>query len=176
MARKIKLLNANFRSASIKLGSEALTTVHFSAPFEQLVAEQLGVKDRVYKKKQDEDEPDMRGYDVGIEWFGPTIIIRARQATLDGKAKIDGKGTDFRLLKLADVKIKRHKDDEQMLVSFNVTLLDSDAAMHQLMHAVKKDGIDIDIIPPSKKSAFEALDQLRLISKEQAADTAEDAD
>jgi hypothetical protein len=176
MAKRIRLLSANFRSASIKLGAEAMTTVHISAPFEQLVAEQMGVKDRVYKKKADEDEPDMRDYGVGIEWYGPQIVIRPKQGTLDGKARTDGPGSTFRLLKLSDVRIKRHKDDEQMLVSFNATLLDSDAQMHQLIHAVKKDGIDIDIIPPSKKAAAEASDQMRLISKEQAADTAEEND
>lgn len=175
-SKKVKLLNANFRSASIRLSSEALTTVHFSAPFEQLVADQLGIKDRIYKKKADEDEPDMRGYDIGIDWYGAMLNIRPRQGTLDGKAKIDGKGTDFRVLQLNEVTVKRHKDDEQMLISFRVILLDDDAAMHQLIHAVKKDGIDIDITPAAKKAAEEASNQLRLISKEQAAETAEDAD
>lgn len=176
MAKKTKLLNANIRSASMKLGAEVLTTVHFSAPFNPDVAEQLGVKDRVYKRKADPDDPDVRGYDLGIDWYGPMLTLRARQGTLDGKAKIDGKGSDFRVLRLHKVTIKQHADDEQMLISFQVILIDSDAAMHQLIHGIKKEGVDIDIAPAAKKAAVEASNQLRLISKEQADDTAAASD
>lgn len=176
MSKKIRLINGNFRSASIKPAGEVLTTVHFSAPFEQLVAEQLGIKNRVYARKADEDDADVRGYDLGIDWFGAQLVIRPRQATLDGKVKLEGKGTEFRVLELTKVNIKRHKDDEQMLITFQATLIDDDAKMQQLIHSVKKDGIDIDITPPSKKAAEEAADQMRLISKEQAQDTAEEND
>jgi len=173
MARKTKLLNANFRSASFKLSSEVLMTVHCSAPFNPDIAEQLGVKDRVYKRKSDPEDPDVRGYDLGIDWYGPMVTFRARQGRLDGKAKIDGKGSDFRVLRLHKVTIKQHADDEQMLISFQIILIDSDAAMHQLIHGIKKDGVDIDIVPAAKKAAADASNQLRLISKEQADDTAE---
>ncbi len=176
MAKKTKLINANFRSASVKLGSEALTTVHFSAPFNPDVAEQLGVKDRVYKRKADEDEPDMRGYDVGIDWYGPMVTIRARQGTLDGKAKISGDGTSFRVLRLYKMTIKRHADDEQMLLSFQVILIDENSVMNELIRTIKKEGMDIDITPAAKKAAADASNQLRLISKEQADDTSEAAD
>jgi hypothetical protein len=175
MAKKIKLLNANFRSWSGKFGGDALTTVHISAPFEQLVAEQLGVKERVYARKKDEDDPDVRGFDLGIDWYGPGLNFLPVQGTLDGKVKTD-KGVFIRPLRLTAVTIKRHKDDEQMLVSFAVTMLDGDAEMHQLLHAVKKSPINIEITPPSKAAAKQAEDQLRLISREQAEDTAEEND
>ena len=176
MAKKIKLLNANFRSWSGKFGSEAMTTVHVSAPFEQIVAEQLGVKERVYARKKDEDDPDVRGFDLGIDWYGPLLTIQPKQATLDGAVKISGKGISVRPLRLFAVNIKRHKDDEQMLLSFNFLVLDRDGIVHGLLHSIKKDGVDIEIAPPSKKASEEASDQLRLISKEQADDTAEEAD
>jgi len=114
VAKKIRLINANFRSWSGKFGGDALT-------------------------------------------------------------KTD-KGVFIRPLRLSGVNIKRHKDDEQMLVSFAITMLDAEAEMHQLLHAVKKSPINIEITPPSKAAAKEAEDQLRLISREQAEDTAEEAD
>jgi hypothetical protein len=160
MARTIKLLGANFRSWSGRFASEGITTVHISAPFEQVVADAFGIKDRVYLKK-DAEEPDMRGYELGIEWYGANVTIRPKQGTLNEKVKIDGPGVSFRVLRLHDVKIRRHKDDEQMLLSFNIVLLDEDAKMHGLLHAIKKDPMDLDIQPPSKKSTEEAKENAR---------------
>src|SRR5580700_438347 len=128
MAKKVRLLSANFRSWSGSFGAEAITTIPISAPFERLVADQLGIAKRVYSKRE-EDEPDMRGWVPEIDWLGPLIVIRPNQATTNGKVKLSDEW-EFRALQLNEVKVNRHKDDEQMLISFNVKLLDADAKMH----------------------------------------------
>lgn len=163
-ARKVKLINANLRNPKLVLGAEVLTQVTVSAPFERLVAEQLGLTSRVYAKKGSDEDPDIDDFGPSIEWYGAVISLRPKQATLNGKVKTTDEIT-LPTLKVWDFKIKRHADDQQMLMTFNVKLQDEDAVLHQMIHSVKKGDIDIDVEVPSKKKGEEALAQLKLAMK-----------
>ncbi len=163
MARKrIRLLDANFRGATLKLGSSCLTTVTVSARFDQLVADQMGLKE-VYKRRNEEDA-EVRTWGLDLEMVAASLIIRPKQATTDGRIKIDNE-LRFGSLKVDSFVVKKHKNDEQCLISFHFAMIDEDAAMHQAMHAMRKDPFDCDIQPGNATAVKAAEAQLRLISK-----------
>lgn len=173
--KKIKLMSANFRSGSIKMGAEPMTSITVSASFDQLIADQLGVKERVYGRKKDAEDADVDGFELGVEWYGAMLSITPKQARTDKQININ-KAINVRALKLWGIVIRHHKDDEQMLISFKFMVIDSDGTIHGLIHSLRKDPFDLDVTPPTKKAAEEASDQLKLISKDQADATAEESD
>ena len=166
MAKRIRLLNCNFRSASVKLsGQTVLTVVSISGPMDRIIGDSLGVTDKVYKGRQEDDDATVCGYELDSEIFG-NAVIKPVQATLNGKVKTDSEIT-LEGVKVADVKIRKHNDDEQLLISLKLTTNDENAALHQLMHTVKKDGFNCDIIPASKTKAAELEGQLKLVNADE---------
>jgi hypothetical protein len=157
--RKIELPNCNFRSASITIGAPCITSVTITSAFTPAIAEVLGIKTNVYKQPDSEDVA-VREVGLTCKLYGPEIVIGPRQGRLDGENRF----TLPNVLTLEIEKVQRHKDDEQMLLTSKLTLVDSDSHAQQLIYMLKKEMFDLEVGLANRKEAAEAEKQMRLVA------------
>lgn len=156
--RTIELAKCNFRSASLTLGAPCITSITITSAFDPTVAEQLGIKTNVYKKPEGEDVA-VRSVGLECKLLGPSITISPAQLRIDGNDSLS-----LSVLSIELENVKKHKDDEQMLLTSKITLVDEDGRAHQILHLVKKESFDMKIGIANRKDAAQAEKQLALIS------------
>lgn len=161
LRRKIKLLDAHFQSWRGTIKKPPITVITIAAPFDQLVADQLGLKTDVFKRR-DEGDAGIRGWELDLEIPAGTLVIRPNQATTDGKVKVDQE-LRFDTLEIDNFYIRKHKDDEQRMISFDAHFIDEDAELHQLIHAITRDSFACDVEPGTKARQKDVEKQLQLI-------------
>src|ERR1039457_1499917 len=156
--RTIELDQCNFRSISIAVGKPVVTSIIITSAFNPEIAEQLGIKTNVYKKPEGDSEVVVRSVGLDCKLLGPSILISPAQLSLDGNTAFS-----LSVLSIELENVKKHKDDEQMLLTSKITLVDEDGKAHGILHRIKKESFDLRIGIANKKEAAAAEEQLKLI-------------
>jgi hypothetical protein len=172
--KKILIAGANFSGNKLSVKSTVLTVATLTAPFDQLLAASLGCKEQIYDGDGALPE-DFDGWGSRREYLGAKFLLSAHSGTQIEIPKIS-KGVEFSSLKIDGFTVKRHRDSEALRVTFRVTMDDSDAKLHQLIHGLKRDAIDVTIFPATKAEALEAERQLSLVDGADDEDEETDVD
>ena len=161
MAKKhIRLLNATFATQSSTPKDETvLHKFRISAAFDQVAANTMGIKESWYDENGHLRE-QMREGKPGLELFGATIALRIKQGNLFDAGK---ELLQTPALQISDFAIRRHKDNDALVVRFSATLADGDDAvtLWNFYRGVRTGQFDVTIEQPSKEKEFAAMTQAK---------------
>lgn len=158
--RKIRLLGGSFHSYTTtpKKGKVWLVKYRITSKFDQIVADQMGIKDLIYDP---ENPPAMRqGWDklrIDImELFGATIVVNAVQTDLFGKGK---GGLTFESVKVDGFEILKQKADNGLKLSFDITTAGVFREVQNFLDVVGTEEVTIAIEPANALKVQDSRNQ-----------------
>jgi hypothetical protein len=175
--KRILIMGANFSGHKLSIKSTVLTVATLTAPFDHVLAAALGCKEQIYDENGGLPE-DFDDWGSRREYLGAKFTLAPNSGAQIDLLKIT-EPVEFASLKIDSFKVKRHRDSEALRITFHITLVDSDAALHQLIHGLKRDAVDVTITPVSKAEAKLAqlqLDQAGAAEEEDEEDGAAEAE
>lgn len=162
--KSIRIPEASFQSGSWSVKTAVLTTLKISAPFNQLVADNLGVKEQIFV---DGSLPeDFKRHDLRTELYAAKLTVLPTQGRLEDKKLRDG--CDLLSLKIHGFTVVRDQGSDALRLTFSLTGLDGAGEIHKIVHAMRRDVFDATITPGSQQAAAAATDQIKMFDKDPA--------
>lgn len=163
--KAIKVADASFASGAWHIRSEVLTRLTITAPFDQLLAASLGIKEQIYDGNGSLAE-DFEEWGGRQEFYGARLLVQPKQGRLGDAESLNA--VQLASLRVDSFSVRRHADSESLRLTFIVTALDESRQIHALVHGIRRDPFDVTIQPAAKDQAESAKNQMALFAKKKA--------